>query len=132
MNRSILSDTATTFTISPMKTENVTDLAMEKNKKFKKSLVGLAAPECSKHTDLDWLTEILKNKLTISSTQEKIKMLTLTSKSWSIAKKCSEFNVSKYLAKRARKLNSSKGVLAEPDKKKGNLSRDEIKGFGNI
>ena len=66
----------------------------------------------------DGLTELLKNKLTISSTQEKIKMLTLTLKSWFNTKKSSEFNVSKYLAKRARKLKSSKGVLADPVKRR--------------
>ena len=67
----------------------------------------------------DGLTELLKNKLTISSTQEKIKMLTLTLKSWFNTKKSSEFNkISKYLAKRARKLKSSKGVLADPVKRR--------------
>ena len=71
------------------------------------------SPECSKCSNLDRLTELLKDKLKMSSTQEKVKII----ESWSISKTCNEFDVSKYLVKKARKLKNSKGILAEPEKK---------------
>ena len=83
--------------------------------------------ECSKCSDLDRQTELLKEKLKISSTQEKVKILTLAPESWSISKTCNEFDVSEYLVKKARKLKTSKGILAEPEKKKGNVLSDETK-----
>ena len=70
--------------------------------------------ECSKCSDLDRLTELLKEKLKMSSTQEKVKILTLAPESWSISKTCNEFK-------------NSKGILAEPEKKKGNVLRDKTK-----
>ena len=63
----------------------------------------------------------------MSSTQEKVKILILAPESWSISKTCNEFDVSKYLIKKARKLKNSKGILAEPGKKKGNVLSDETK-----
>ena len=75
------------------------------------------SPECSECSDLDQLTELLKDKLKMSSTQKKLKILTLAPESWSISKTCNEFDVSKYLVKKARKLKNSKGILAEPEKK---------------
>ena len=85
------------------------------------------SPECSKCSDLDRLTALLKEKLKMSSTQEKVKILILAPESWSISKTCNEFDVSKYLIKKARKLKNSKGILAEPGKKKGNVLSDETK-----
>ena len=63
----------------------------------------------------------------MSSTQEKVKILILAPASWSISKTCNEFDVSKYLIKKARKLKNSKGIFAEPGKKKGNVLSDETK-----
>ena len=111
---------------------------------MKKRLVGLLAsacdidknkllyhdsPECSKGSKalLDHLTELLKDKLKMSSTQEKLKILTLAPESLSISKTCNEFDVSKYLVKKARKMKNSKGILAEPKKKEGNVLIDETK-----
>ena len=85
------------------------------------------SPECSKCSDLDRLTALLKEKLKMSSAQEKVKILILAPESWSISKTCNEFDVSKYLIKKARKLKNSKGILAEPGKKKGNVLSDETK-----
>ena len=76
------------------------------------------SPECSKCSDLDRLTELLKEKLKMSSTQEKVKILTLAPESWSISKTCNEIHVPEYLVKKARKLKNSKGILAEPEKTK--------------
>ena len=63
----------------------------------------------------------------MSSTQEKLKILTLAPESFSISKTCNEFDVSKYLVKKARKMKNSKGILAEPKKKEGNVLIDETK-----
>ena len=85
------------------------------------------SPECSKCSYLDCLTELLKDKLKISLTQAKVKLLTLAPESWSISKTCNEFDVFKYLIKKARKPKNSTGILAEPEKKKGNVLSDETK-----
>ena len=61
------------------------------------------------------------------STRDKVKILTLATESWPISKICNEFDVSEYLIKKARKLKNSKGILAEPEKKKGNVLSDETK-----
>ena len=63
----------------------------------------------------------------MSSTQERVKILTLAPESWSISNTCKKFDVSEYLIKKARKLKTSKGILAEPEKKKGNVLSDETK-----
>ena len=75
--------------------------------------------QCHKCKDLDSLIELMKAKLAISSRHEKIKVLTLTPESWTIDKTAAEFNVSKYLVKRARALKKNHGILAEPAKKAG-------------
>ena len=118
INRTNLSDSATLLGLSPDRA----GYGKQKVKKIKKSLVALVAsacdidenellyhdsPECSKSSDLDRLTELLK----MSSTQEKVKILTLAPESWSISRTCNEFDVSEYLVKKARKLKNSKGIL---------------------
>ena len=77
---------------------------------------------------------LLKEKLKMSSTQEKVKILTLAPESWSISKTCNEFDVSEYLVKKARKLKNSKGILAEPEKKERKCIEwwNKTKGVGNI
>ena len=134
MNRTVLSDSVTLLGLPPIKAAGKRDRVeyrKQKVKKSKRSFVGLAAsacdidenelyhdsPKCSKCSDLDRLTELLKDKLKMSSTQEKVKLLTLVPESWSISKACNEFDVSEYLVKKARKLKNSKEILAEPEKK---------------
>ena len=134
MNRTVLSDSVTLLGLPPIKAVGKRDRAeyrKQKVKKSKRSFLGLAAsacdidknellyhdsPKCSKCSDLDRLTELLKDKLKMSSTQEKVKLLTLVQESWSISKACNEFDVSEYLVKKARKLKNSKEILAEPEK----------------
>ena len=145
INRTTLPDSATLLGLSPVKAvgkRDRTGYGKQKVKKIKKSVVGLVAsacdidenellyhdsPECSKCSDLDRLTELLKEKLKMSSTQEKVKILTLAPESWSISKTCNEFDVSEYLVMKARKLKNSKGILVEPEKNKGNVLSDETK-----
>ena len=83
----------------------------------------------SKNTSLSQCHQkVLQNILTIS----KMFFQLLTSylkdpSSWSISKTCNEFDVSRYLIKKGRKLKNSKGILGEPEKKKGNVLSDETK-----
>ena len=72
--------------------------------------------------------KVLQNILTINKTFFQLLISHLKDpSSWSILKTCNEFDVSEYLVKKARKLKNSKGILAEPEKKKGNALSDETK-----
>ena len=73
--------------------------------------------ECfQKVTHFDRLMESVKEKIGISSRQENIKLLTLVPPSWTIKDSSSYFGVSESMIKKARKLKSEKGLLAEPNK----------------
>ena len=60
-----------------------------------------------------------KEKLSLSSQNEKVKLSTLTPESWTIEKTTKEFEVSKYLLKKVRSLKKEVGILAEPKAKAG-------------
>ena len=62
-----------------------------------------------KANDLDKLVELMKEKLKVANKREKIQILTLTPKSWSLQKTA---NVSKAIARKARILRKEKGILA--------------------
>ena len=68
----------------------------------------------------DRLMEPVKEKISISSRQEKIKFLTLVPPSWTIKDSSSYFGLPESMIKKARKLKSEKSLLAEPNKKLGN------------
>ena len=73
--------------------------------------------------------ESVKEKI-ISNRQEKIKVLTLVPPSWTIKDSSSYFGVPESIIKKARKLKSEKGLLAEPNKKLGKkISEDMVKCF---
>ena len=113
-NRTVISDSATLPGLSLIKAvgkQNRPGYGEQKVKKNKKSLMGLVAstcdidknellyhdsPEYSECSDLDRLLELLKDKLKMSSPQEKVKILTLTPANWPILKTCNELHVSKY------------------------------------
>ena len=83
---------------------------------------------CQKATDFDRLMESVKEKNSISSRQEKIKLLTLVPPSWTIKDSSSYFGVPESMIKKVRKLKSQKGLLAEPNKKLGKkISEDIVK-----
>ena len=99
---------------------------------MEESSLMIANEECSKRakiseemktkaSDLDRLTEQMREKLVLESTtsEEKIKILTLTPESWSIVKAASYFGVSEYLIRQARELKKSRGILGSPDKNRG-------------
>ena len=67
--------------------------------------------------------KVLQNILTINKTFFQLLISHLKDpSSWSISS-----DVSEYLVKKGRKLKNSKGILAEPEKKKGNILSDETK-----
>ena len=58
----------------------------------------------------------------------KVQILTLVPESWSQKTVATEFQVTEYMVKQARKLKREKGILAIPDPKKGNtLSKNTVK-----
>ena len=63
---------------------------------------------------------MLVEKCKVSSTKEKIKLLTLVPDSWSKKKIQEIFGVTRYLVDCARLLKKEKGILCEPDRKLGN------------
>ena len=86
------------------------------------------AEYCQKATDFNRLMESVKEIISISSRQEKIKLLTLVPPSWTIKDSSSYFGVPESMIKKARKLKSEKGLLAEPNKKLGKkVSEDMVK-----
>ena len=52
--------------------------------------------------------------------------MALTSESWTIEKTMKEFEVSKYLVKKARSLKKELGILAEPKAKTGKVLPQEV------
>ena len=70
--------------------------------------------ESSQCNDLYKLVGLIKEKLLVSSWNEKVKLLTLTPESWTIEKTMKEFEVSKHLVKKDRSLKKELGILAEP------------------
>ena len=76
----------------------------------------------------DKLVGLLKEKLMSVGRSQKVQILTLVPESWSQNKVATEFQVTKYMVKQARKLKGEKGIQAIPDPKKGNtLSENTIK-----
>ena len=61
----------------------------------------------------------LKEKCEISSRQEKQRLLNLVPDTWTIKQTSEEFGVSNRLVKQARQLKKEKGILGEPESKKG-------------
>ena len=77
--------------------------------------------ESSKCNDLCKLVGLIKEKLLVSSWNEDVKLLTLTPESWNIEKTMKEFEVSKYLVKKARSHKKELGILAESKAKTGKV-----------
>ena len=80
-----------------------------------------------KADDLDRLVDLMKNKISTSNRRQKIQILTIAPASWSIEKTKTEFNVSAYMVRQARKLAREKGILEMPESKKGKVLSEETK-----
>lgn len=71
-------------------------------------------------TDGNEMIQQLKQKFqTTSCRSEKMQILTVLPKSWSLVKIQSEFGVSRYMAIKAKDLVKEKGILSTPDPKSG-------------
>ena len=82
---------------------------------------------CQKASDLDMLTEAIKEKLKIANNKEKVKLLTITPVSWSIQQTADFFCVSTAMVKKAKNLKKTNGILSEPKEKTGRPISDELK-----
>ena len=82
----------------------------------------------SKAADYDRLLYLIKEKLSDKSMKvpEKIQILTLAPKSWSIPNVMQFFDVTEYQVRESRKILESKGILSKPDAKRGSSLSDEI------
>ena len=80
--------------------------------------------DCSKCNYLNKLIVLIKEKLSVTSRNEKAKLLTLTPESWANEKTMKE--ASKYLVKKARSLKKELGMLAEPKAKTSKVLLQEI------
>jgi hypothetical protein len=80
-----------------------------------------------KADNLDRLVDLMKNKIKISNRRQKIQILTIAPASWSIEKTTckTEFNVSAYMVRQARKLAKEQGILELPEQKKGKVLSEE-------
>ena len=73
----------------------------------------------TKANDLDRLMSLLKEKINISKSSDKIQLLTLVPTSWTYKRMVEEFSVTEYMVRCARKLLSEKGILATTEPKRG-------------
>ena len=70
--------------------------------------------------DGEEIIQQLKEKFNSTTKKnEKLTILTVLPKSWSIAKVTQVFGTTKYMARRAKKLVGEKGIFCSPDPKKG-------------
>ena len=80
-----------------------------------------------KADDLHRLVDLMKRKIRTSNRRQKIQILTIAPPSWSIEKTKTEFNVSAYMVRQARKLAAEKGILEMPEPKKGKVLSNKTK-----
>ena len=85
-------------------------------------------PPLKDSADLDKLMQQLKEKVATASRREKIKLLTIVPETWSRKKVANYFGVTDHVVRRSRQLKTDKGILGDPDPKKGGRSlSDDIK-----
>ena len=96
---------------------NESDLVLNEKYKADKSVKALE----KKASDLDKITEEMREKLTVGTLtyRKKVQILTLIPESWTIKFASNYFGVSEYLVRQARELKNSSGILAIPEKKTG-------------
>ena len=75
--------------------------------------------------DLDRLMVLLGKKIVTSTRQEKIKLLTLVPESWTRQRAVQVFGVTDHMVRRSRQLKREKGILADPDPKRGGRQLSE-------
>ena len=71
-------------------------------------------------SDGDEMVRQLKEKYNSSTSRsERMKILTILSRSWSIKKAAKVFDVSRYLIRQAKMLVAEKGIMSSPNPKSG-------------
>ena len=86
----------------------------------------------SENDEVEIITQ-LKEKCSMAERSEKIQILTVLPKSWSIRRIQKEFGVSNFIARKAKQLVDEKGILSTPDPKPGDTlpqcTVDLVSGF---
>lgn len=96
-------------------TKKIREVTMGLKKKLCNGYECLLDEDESKAKDFDQLITKLKIKFSeADNKKEKYRILTLLPKSWSVAKIQTEFNCTRYMARSAKKLHESSGVLSVP------------------
>ena len=80
-----------------------------------------------KANDLDYLVSQMKMKMQTANRRQKIQILTLTPKSWTLRQAAKEFNVSKATIRKARTLQEQKGIIEMPDQVNGKKLKEHVK-----
>ena len=83
--------------------------------------------KCAKCHDFDTLIADLKVKCSLSTKQEKIQIMTLAPKTWTVTETAETFGTTRYMAHKAMKLRQSDGVLAKPNAKLGRAMPESVK-----
>ena len=110
---------------SKKKVERVTEM-------MRRAVIGDAHHSDSK-SDESEIIEQLKDKFSTAGRSEKVQILTVLPKSWSIKRIEDEFGTSNFMARKAKQLVKEKGILATPDPKPGpNLSQTAIDLVGSF
>ena len=93
----------------------------QKLKKITKSLRNVMLNETESSADEDdIMLKQLKEKFCASKNRsEKVQILTILPKNWSVRRVCEEFGASDYMVRRAKELVNQKGIMSTPDIKKG-------------
>lgn len=113
------------------KLNKISDSMKRKFENLKGSSITLQEP-CtsslnSKVDDFEELLNQLKNKFeSVSKRSEKIKILTLLPRSWSVRKTAAEFNATRYMASVARNLFNEHGCMADPNPKYGKRLAQDV------
>ena len=76
--------------------------------------------------DSEEMISQLKDKFKSATRGEKIQILTIMPRSWSVRKLESEFKVSNWMARTAKRLQTEVGVMASPNAKPGRKLSDDI------
>jgi len=137
---SVLNESVTVLGVSPIdkKKANVSVnyskhkiRSVETAVRKKLELVRGAALEESEEEEEDTavseMIKQLKDKFNMSTrTSEKVQVLTVLPKSWSIRKIVGQFHASNYMARQAKKLVEEKGILSTPNPKSGHFLAKKI------
>ncbi|KAK2726395.1 hypothetical protein QYM36_000733 [Artemia franciscana] len=111
--------------LTPIKLHNLSSCSKGPYYKRKKTKKKTKEILIKKAEGFDKLVGLLKEKLMSVGRSQKVQILTLVPESWSQKKVATEFQVTEYMVKQARKLKGEKGIQAIPDPKKDAVNIEE-------